>query len=336
MADIKDKKNVESNLPKKKYLLLKFAFRLFLIVVILGAAYSFWINPNFMTKLSEQSKKIFAVNESEIVPQQPDQTQILQQEVADLRQQVALLQKLQNQQTDTSALEKRFETLEAFNKNVINSKADVAIVLGLLARLDKAEQKLDLFSKITDQSAIALTATMLIKDAAENGGSFVYEAEILRQLAADNQDVKAPLDIVLKTAVEGVANKTYLVTSFDKIYGQLYQQYQQQNQKTWKDKLNKKLSEYIKVQKAGEKSVQDENEQILNQVFDLVNSGNIKQALLNLSKLSDPALQNDASLKAWIEKAQAKTTFDNALSQIATYYLAALKVNSVKKEIQHD
>ena len=289
-----------------------------------------------MTKLSEQSKKIFAVNESEIVPQQPDQTQILQQEVADLRQQVALLQKLQNQQTDTSALEKRFETLEAFNKNVINSKADVAIVLGLLARLDKAEQKLDLFSKITDQSAIALTATMLIKDAAENGGSFVYEAEILRQLAADNQDVKAPLDIVLKTAVEGVANKTYLVTSFDKIYGQLYQQYQQQNQKTWKDKLNKKLSEYIKVQKAGEKSVQDENEQILNQVFDLVNSGNIKQALLNLSKLSDPALQNDASLKAWIEKAQAKTTFDNALSQIATYYLAALKVNSVKKEIQHD
>ena len=158
----------------------------------------------------------------------------------------------------------------------------------------------------------------------------------MRQLAADNQDVKAPLDIVLKTAVEGVANKTYLVTSFDKIYGQLYQQYQQQNQKTWKDKLNKKLSEYIKVQKAGEKSVQDENEQILNQVFDLVNSGNIKQALLNLSKLSDPALQNDASLKAWIEKAQAKTTFDNALSQIATYYLAALKVNSVKKEIQHD
>lgn len=330
MADIKDKKNVESNLPKKKYLLLKFAFRLFLIVVILGAAYSFWINPNLMTTLSDQSKKLFAANESEIVPQQPDQTQILQQEVADLRQQVALLQKMQSQQIDTSALEKRFETLEAFNKNVINSKADVAIVLGLLARLDKAEQKLDLFSKITDQSAIALTATMLIKDTAENGGSFVYEAEILRQLAADNQDIKAPLDIVLKTAVDGVANKTYLVTSFDKIYGQLCQQYQQKNQKTWKDKLNKKLSEYIKVQKTGEKSVQDENEQILNQVFDLVNSGNIKQALLDLNKLSDPALQNDAALKAWVEKAQAKAMFDNALSQIASYYLAALKVNSVK------
>ena len=84
------------------------------------------------------------------------------------------------------------------------------------------------------------------------------------------------------------------------------------------------------MQKTGEKSVQDENEQILNQVFDLVNSGNIKQALLDLNKLSDPALQNDAALKAWVEKAQAKAMFDNALSQIASYYLAALKVNSVK------
>ena len=54
--------------------------------------------------------------------------------------------------------------------------------------------------------------------------------------------------------------------------------------------------------------------------------------------------QLDPEIYAGIERLKAspkmakalQIAFDEAISQIATYYLAALKVNFIKKETQHD
>lgn len=336
MADIKDKKETTENLPVKTHAFGKFAFRVLLIALILGGGYAFWKNPNLTDGVSAKVKSLFENAHSESQTSQVDQIALLRQEVSDLRTQIALLQSLQAQKQDTSTLEKRFETLEQFNQNVINSKADVAVVLGMLTRLDAAEQQLDVLSRITDQSAVVLTAAMMVKDAAEKGGSFVYEAEVLNQLAADNVKLKSALEAVQKAAVDGIYNNAYLVKSFDEVYLSLFEQIKQESEKTWKDRLNSKISEYIKVQKNGKKSPLNQNLQELENVKILVNSGNIKKAVVSLQQLSNANLQNEPLLKAWIEKAQAKIAFDDAISQIATYYLAALKVNFIKKETQHD
>lgn len=336
MADTKEKKEPIENLPVKTHAFGKFTFRVLLIALVLGGGYAFWKNPNLAEDLSAKTKELFDNTNSESTTPQIDQVALLRQEVQDLRTQIALLQSLQAQKQDTTTLEKRFETLEKFNHNVINSKADVAIVLGMLTRLDAAEQQLDVLSRITDQGAVVLTATMMVKDAAEKGGSFIYEAEVLNQLAADNVKVKPALEVIQKAAVDGVSNNAYLMKSFDGVYFSLIEQTKQESEKTWKDRLNSKISEYIKVQKNGEKSPTNQNIQELDNIKILVNSGNIKKAVVLLQQLSNANLQNEPLLKAWMEKAQNKIAFDEAISQIATYYLAALKVNFIKKETQHD
>lgn len=336
MADTKEKKEPTENLPVKTHAFGKFAFRVLLIALVLGGGYAFWKNPNMSDDISAKMKGLFESTDSESETTQIDQVAQLRQEVSDLRTQIALMQSLQAQKQDTAALEKRFETLEKFNQNVINSKADVAVVLGMLTRLDDAEQQLDVLSRITDQGAVVLTATMMVKDAAERGGSFVYEAEVLNQLAADNIKVKTDLEVIQKAAVDGIFNNAYLIKSFDEVYSSLLEQTKKESEKTWKDRLNSKISEYIKVQKNGEKTPLNQNIQELENVKILVNSGNIKKAVISLQHLSSANLQKEPLLKAWIEKAQAKIAFDEAISQIATYYLAALKVNFIKKEAQHD
>lgn len=336
MADMKEKKEQNENLPVKTHAFGKFVFRVLLIVLVLGGGYAFWKNPNLADDLSAKTKELFENTDSESTTPEVDQMALLRQEVSDLRTQIALLQSLQAQKQDTATLEKRFDTLEKFNQNVINSKADVAIVLGMLTRLDAAEQQLDVLSRITDQSAVVLTATMMVKDAAEKGGSFIYEAEVLNQLAADNTKIKQAIEVIQKAAVDGIYNNAYLMKSFDEVYSSLLAQTKQESEKTWKDRLNSKISEYIKVQKNGEKTPLNQNIQELENVKILVNSGNIKKAVISLQHLSNANLQNEPLLKAWMEKAQAKIAFDEAISQIATYYLAALKVNFIKKEAQHD
>ena len=336
MADTKDKKESSENLPIKAHTFGKLTFRVFLIALVLGGGYAFWKNPNLSNDVSAKVKSFFESSNSESEMPQIDQVALLRQEVNDLRTQIALMQSLQAQKQDTAALEKRFETLEKFNQNVIDSKADVSIVLGLLTRLDKVEQQLDVLSKITDQGAVILTATMMVKDAAERGGSFIYEAEVLNQLATDNTQIKPALDVIQKAAVDGIVNDAYLIKSFDDVYSTLLKQARQESEKTWKDRLNSKISEYIKIQKNGEKIPLNQNLQDLDNVKILVNSGNIKKAVVMLSQLSSANLQKEPLLKAWLEKAQAKIAFDEAISQIATYYLAALKVNFIKKETQHD
>ncbi len=336
MADTKDNKEQTENLSLKSHTFGKLVFRVLLIALVLGGGYAFWKNPNLTDEMSAKMKGLFETSNSESKPKPVDQVALLRQEVNDLRNQIALLQRLQAQKQDTATLEKRFETLEKFNQNVINSKADVAVVLGMLTRLDEAEQQLDVLSRITDQGAVILTATMMVKDSAERGGSFTYEAEVLNQLAADNVKVKPALEVIQKAAVDGIYSNAYLIKSFDKVYFSLLEQTKQESEKTWKDRLNNKISEYIKVQKNGKQAPQNQNVQELNNIKILINSGNIKKAVVSLQHLSNENLQKEPLLKDWVEKAQTKIAFDEAISQIATYYLAALKVNFIKKETQHD
>ena len=336
MADTKDKKESSEKTPVKMHTFGKFTFRVLLIALVLGGGYALWKNPNLTDDLSVKFKSFFEKSDTESETVQIDQVALLRQEVSDLRTQIALMQSLQAQKQDTAALEQRFDTLEKFNQNVIDSKADVAIVLGLLTRLDAAEQQLDVLSRITDQGAVVLTAAMLVKDSAERGGSFVYEAEILNQLAADNVKVKPAVEVVVNAAVNGIYNDAYLMKSFDEVYQTLVNQTRQESEKTWKDRLNNKISEFIKVQKNGDNSPQNPNLTELEQIKILLNSGNIKKSVLMLQHLPNANLQKEPLLTAWLEKAQAKIAFDEALSQITTYYLAALKVNFIKKETQHD
>lgn len=309
------------------------------IAVIAGAGYLVWQNPQWLDKAQNffESRAVsLDSSENSSLSVKTEETTLLRKEVENLKKQVNLLQRMQKEQADTSVLEEKFTNLEKANSAIIDSKADVASVLGLVTRMDKAEQRIDDLSRVTDEGAVILTTAMMVKDSAERGGSFIYEAEILQQLAGSNVKLKAAVETINKYAEKGIENNVYLVKSFRKVYANLLQQQREEFEKTWKDRLNNKLSEYIKVKRINEDTPTFKANQELADVQKAVNSGNIKKALADLQNINNKELLNEPSLKDWLAKAQAKVEFNDAISRISTYYLAALKVNFIKKETKHD
>ena len=153
---------------------------------------------------------------------------------------------------DFASLNEKISAVEKINLNTIDSKADVQTVLGILTRVDKVENKLDNMAKITDESALILTATVLVKDAAERGGNFVYEAEVLQQLAVKNTNLKEQLQTIYKFANDGIYTKSYLINEFESIYNALLREQKKELEITWKDRLIAKDNEFVKVKKVNE------------------------------------------------------------------------------------
>ena len=168
-----------------------------------------------------------------------------------MQKQLAGLQAAQehlNRNVDADALNQRMEALEKVNLSVIDSKADIATVFGMVNRLDKMEENLQTLTKFTDESALILTGAMLVKDSAERGNDFVYEAEILRQIAEKNQKVKAPIEVISRYAAEGIRTNQYLINEFESIYAALLKQQKEEFEQSWKDRINSKLNEIVKNQ----------------------------------------------------------------------------------------
>ena len=124
--------------------------------VVAGAGYGLWKNP----QVAEQVKNWLGT--SAAAEEKENETAVLREEVRDLRVQLNNLQRQFYEQQDNSVLMEKFANLERYNLNVINSKADVAAVLGLVMRMDKAEQKLEAVAGATDRGALVLTAAMLV------------------------------------------------------------------------------------------------------------------------------------------------------------------------------
>lgn len=298
--------------------------------VVAGAGYGLWKNP----QVAEQVKNWLGT--SAAAEEKENETAVLREEVRDLRVQLNNLQRQFYEQQDNSVLMEKFANLERYNLNVINSKADVAAVLGLVMRMDKAEHKLEAVAGATDRGALVLTAAMLVKESADRGGSFEYEAEVLRQLASGNTELKGAVEEIVKTAKTGVATNQQLAGEFAGVYEKLVKKQREAFEQDWKDRLNNKISEYIKVKKVNEKAREFEENRELEQVKDDVAAGNIKKALFDLENINNKELLNEESLKAWMRKAGDKVGFNDAVNRISAYYLASLKVNFMKKETSHD
>ncbi len=322
----KEEKELTEKKPGKKMLVAK----LIVLVLLAGGGYFVWQNPQMLDSIkravvSEGREEVTLSDKSENA-----QTALLAQSVTNLSNQVNYLLGNQNK-TDVSALMQKIETMELNNGNIIKSKADVESVLGIVMRLDKLEKQVGQLAQVSDENAIVLTAAMLVKEAADRGGSFEYEAEIFKQIAADSPSISSEVDVVEKYAPKGIVAKSYLISSFDGVYSELLKEQREAFEKTWKDRINNKLSEYIKVKRVKETAPEFEANAELAEIKALVDTGNIKKAIFVTESLSNQELLNNFKLKEWIEQARAYVEFNDAMSKISLHYLAIMKVNFIKK-----
>lgn len=259
-------KPAAEKMPKVGVSKLKLFVWLVVILAVIGAA----AYPQAVKKAYVYLEELHRRN----AVQEPDPLETLRQEVGSLQRQLADMRyRLENQAPTTAnvmiddeslaEMKDRLNAIEKQNLNVIDSKADVALVLGLLTRMDKAEAQMGRLAKISDDGALILSATMMIKEAAAKGEPFAYEAEVLDLLARGDEKISQPVAEIVKYAPQGIKSKKTLTDGFNKIYAELLEQQKEEFAKTWKDRLNSKLNEIIKVKRVKEEAPEFEEDKVL-------------------------------------------------------------------------
>lgn len=312
-------------------------FKTFSLIVVCMVVYGLWQNPVLVQKMTVWFKTNSAQNEDVYHKENMlyQQVAFLQSQLNQMQKQINSLNVSATSDVDLSQFNDKISAIEQQNLNVINSKADVATVLGIVTRLDKIEEKLDTLAKISDDGALVLTATMMVRECADNGVNFVYEAEILQQLAKDDMDIQNDVKTIVRYAKEGILSQNELKNQFQKIYKTLVKASEKQNLegKNWKEKLNIKLSEVVKVKRVNDLSVlqnEQEGKNSLRKVKMLVDEGNLRQALDELHQMNGSIVAGNEILKVWMDKVQAKVNFNQAIANISAHSLALMKVNSLK------
>lgn len=270
---------------------------------------------------------------------------VLQDEITALQSEINRLNNQENSSTETtdkeddkiSELNQRFDAFEKTNLSIIDGKADAATVLGIVTRLDALEEQVKILSRATDQSALILTAAMLVKDTADRGRKFDYEVEVLHELAQGNTKLAAPIAVLEKYSRSGIKTNTQLINEFESIYAALLNKQKEEFEKTWKDRLNSKINQIIKVRKVnGEDSAEFEANRNLEQIRSLVAAEEINKAVVELEDVKNAELLQDPAMQNWLNQAKAKVEFVEAVNKISTYSLAVMKVNAIRKEIKND
>ena len=216
------------------------------------------------------------------------------------------------------------------NSQVLDAKADISTVLGLINRMDNAEQKLGKLEIINDDSALILTATMLVKDAAATGKPFEYEAGILSQVVRDNVKLQTYVSKIETFASKGVPTEFQLMKEFGEIYEQNLDASETDvvENKNWKDRLLAKLNELVQVKKTNVVTPQSTKNKIWDETYELVMNAKFEEAANNLR---GAGLSDNAAVAAWIAKVDSRNKFEQLINKIAAQSLAIMKVKFLKR-----
>ena len=190
MSKDSDKKENLATVKAKRRSYTKPLVFLVVVAAVGTLGYKLWENP----QLLHQAKDMLFKSEPKVDVYQP-QIDTLNQQIRNLQAELSMVRG-RAENPDFSEMNKKIEAIEQVNLNTIKSKADVESVLGLVMRMDKAEGKIDDLAKVTNKGALTIMGAMLIKDAAERGGEFVYEAEVLNEVAKDNVKIAKELALI--------------------------------------------------------------------------------------------------------------------------------------------
>ena len=333
-----ENKNLPEEAPQPQKQNWGILFKWLVVIVVLALlGTAMWRNPELVNQVKVKFEEMLASPVQE--QQAPNQMEILQQEIAQLRAELAQRNaEAQNISNDTiEKLNQKFDNLEKTNLAIIDNKADASTVLGIVTRLDRLENKVNVLARVTDESALILTAVMMVKDSAEQGGSFEYEAAILNQLAQNNLSVRPAVEQIQKIAISGVKSNVFLVNRFQVVYNEIAEMHKKEFEKTWKDRLNSKLNQFIKVRRTNNQVPEFEENQTLVNIKKLVDAEDLQSALMMLQQPKNAdLLAKSEALQEWVGLVKTKMEFNSAVKQIANNALAVMKVNSINKEINND
>ena len=313
--------------PAVKSVKKHFSFvKLFLFLILAGGIYGLAAYPQV-----RQSSLNYVLSWFNTEDDYQNQLNLMKSQILALQQSLQQMES-QKPEIDFSYVDEKISDIEKFNRNVIDSKANVATVLGVITRMDKAEQRLDTLSKVSDESALILTAAMLVKDSAERGNHFEYEAEVLQELAKGAPQFAEAVQVVASYAPKGIVSQDVLEFEFDDIYQSLIKEQKATFEKNWKDRINSKLNELVQIKRVNEKALKFVVDEKLEDVKTAVDEGKLALAVQKLEMLDNPLFKENKALQNWIEKAKANVAFYRAINKISASSLAIMKVKFLKNQ----
>lgn len=216
---------------------------------------------------------------------------------------------------------------ETLSEQYMNIKADSSAVISLGERVDRVEKTLRRLSLLSNDSALILTAAQMIKQNAAVGQSVTMEAEILKQLAAGQPDIENDINYIYNNSSRHYPSDKNLMAEFDRISRNLTTELK--NQGTWKERLLRKINEYIHISGPDAQQVRNETE-VLQQVKNHVDEDQFEIALEILAKPENEKLKDNPALLQWYNLTDSKLKFSKALSHISAYALALMKKENIR------
>lgn len=331
MPKDEQKKEVVMKVKARKKFVSKPIISIMIMVAVVVLGYKLWENPLLLKQVKDV---LFSGREKDDIYQ--TQITTLQNQVNSLH---SILSELEIKVTnpDFSDINKKIDDVQQISVNTIKSKADIEAVLGLVMRMDNVEGKVSDLAKVTNESALILTSAMLVKDAGERGGEFIYEAEVLSELAAGNYKIAKEIARLNELAIEGIPSVEELQKSFSDI---LVLRYPDANEDelvadNWKDRIYHQINKVVKIknknddtQKKVELSNDDKVWLIVN---DVIMTGDINKAVAIVRKPINKNVAKDENMVMWLKKADMYKDFYDAISRISANSLAVMKANFLKK-----
>lgn len=218
--------------------------------------------------------------------------------------------------------------METLTAQYMNIKADSSAVISLGERLDELEKRTRRLSRISNDGAIVLTAALMIRENAAAGQPVRFEAEMLKQLAAGRPEIETAVDYVYNNSSRQYPSNKNLTESFNRISGRIV--YNLRHQGSWKDRLLRKINEYIHISSPAADSRENAEITALEEIKGYVDEGQFAIAVELLSRPENETLLADEALNKWFAITDSKLKFNRALSEISAYSLALMKTEGLK------
>lgn len=244
------------------------------------------------------------------------------QKIAALREELAAYLAPEN---DENEAEDAAETTQ----NAQTKEAGQVLLAPEIAALAASEKK--------TQEVLLASGAIIVRDLAEQGVSFVYEAEVLQILARGNDLASEYVRTIRRFANTGITGKYQLIRSFDKVFAELNEARLKgepapkavtEEKQHWYDGIWAWFKRAITVKKVEKKPVfvaaKDE-------VLDLVHEGRLQDALNALKTSEKYAKIVSEPLNAWKEQTERYLQFSSAASGLIMNSLANIRL----KELEH-
>ena len=189
------------------------------------------------------------------------------------------------------------------------------------------------------QEVLLASGAIIIRDLAEQGVPFAYEAEVLQILARGNELAENYARTIRSFSNSGISGKNQLIRDFRKIFADLNNT-ELKNQPVeekladdakWTDKAIYWLKRAFVAQKTPERpqfTVQDD------EVLNLVNEGRLNDAWNALKTSEKYAKINSLPLNEWRAQTEKYLEFNSAISGLIMNALANIRLKEMEHSVQ--